>query len=120
VENPEVFLRAVRGDDKGKGWELSSRQVYTIGRSRNCNIRLTDQTVSANHAKLECSDGVWFVVDLGSTHGVRVNHQKIATRKPLFDRDRVRLGKSQLEFREYEHLDAADVAEIDRGVSLSE
>jgi pSer/pThr/pTyr-binding forkhead associated (FHA) protein len=119
ASNAGVFLRVVQGTDKGKGWELSRRQVYTIGRSRQCNLRLTDRTVSATHAKLESDEGMWFLSDMSSTHGTKVNRQRILSRKPLFDRDIIQLGKSVMEFREYEQLDPADLAEIDEGIDVS-
>ncbi|MFO8006154.1 MAG: FHA domain-containing protein [Candidatus Brocadiia bacterium] len=115
-----AFLRVVRGEDKGKGWELDAQQVYTLGRSRKANLRVSDATVSGTHASLECREGVWFVGDLGSTHGTRVNRQRILGEKALFDRDSVRIGKTLMEFREYEELPSDDLAEIDRGVNLPE
>lgn len=118
MANPQVFLKVLRGEDKDKGWELEQGQVYTLGRSRSCNLHLADTTASASHARLECRDGVWLITDEQSTHGTRVNDRRILGGKPLFDRDRIRLGKTLLEFREYEQLDDADLAEIDRGVHL--
>jgi len=115
-----VFLRAIRGEDQGKGWDLDAGQVYVLGRSRRCNVRLTDQTVSGAHARVECQQGVWLITDLRSSHGTRVNEQKILAAKPLFDRDRIQLGKSLLEFRQYEQLAQADLAEIARDVELLE
>jgi pSer/pThr/pTyr-binding forkhead associated (FHA) protein len=118
VNQSTVFLKVLRGEDQGKGWELDPRQVYVLGRSRSCNLRFTDGTISASHARIQCAEEVWTITDLESSHGTRVNNQRILARKPLFDRDLINLGKTLLEFREYEELDPPDIAEIDRGVRL--
>lgn len=118
MEGPQVLLRVLTGDDKGKGWELNPHHVYAIGRSRKCNLHLEDAAISATHARLACREGVWIITDLQSTHGTLVNNQRILAPKPLFDRDTVRLGATLLEFREHEQLAPEDLAEIDRGVHL--
>jgi len=113
---PRLFLRVAHGPDRGKGWELDPDTQYTLGRSRRCLLRLTDLTVSAVHARLSAERGVWYLADRESSHGTRLNNQRILAPRPLFDRDRIRLGNTVLEFREYEFLTDAELAEIDRGV----
>ena len=120
LSGPAAFLRVLKGEDQGKGWELDSAQKYTFGRSRKCNLRVNDRTVSATHAHVECRDDVWRIRDLGSTHGTRVNHMRVEDEKPLFDRDVIRLGKTVLEFREYEHLDPDDLEQIEKGLEMEE
>src|SRR5438067_1682380 len=44
-----------------------------VGRQRSCDIPLAFPTVSSRHCELEWADGAWFVRDLGSRHGVRVD-----------------------------------------------
>jgi pSer/pThr/pTyr-binding forkhead associated (FHA) protein len=111
-------LKVLRGDDQGKSWALHEGEVYVLGRSRKCNLRLTDGTVSSAHARMECEQGLWRITDLKSFHGTQVNDQRILGAKPILDRDLIRAGKSLLQFREYEELDPADLAEVDNGVTL--
>jgi pSer/pThr/pTyr-binding forkhead associated (FHA) protein len=116
----DAFLRVAQGLDEGKGWDLNQRQVYTLGRSRKCNLRLSDDTVSGTHARVEWREAVWCVIDLGSSHGTQVNGERIEGPKPLFDRDTIGVGHSLLEFREYEELTQQDLDQIDEGVRLPE
>jgi pSer/pThr/pTyr-binding forkhead associated (FHA) protein len=51
-----------------------------IGRSRKSDIRLKFPTVSGRHCTLTYEDGYWFVEDLSSSNGVRVNGQRVDRR----------------------------------------
>ncbi len=44
-----------------------------VGRHNYCDIQLSFGTVSGRHCELEFVDGFWFVRDLGSSNGTRVN-----------------------------------------------
>ena len=114
----KAFLRVVKGDDKGKGWELTAGSPCTIGRSRSSTMRLRDTSASASHARVEHVDGTWQVLDLDSTHGTYANKQRLLAPKPLFDRDVIRIGHTSIEFREYEQLDQDTIGEVDGGVVL--
>src|SRR5207245_3297662 len=41
-----------------------------LGRSRDCDIQLTDANVSRRHAELRQEGASYWIVDLGSTNGV--------------------------------------------------
>ncbi len=114
----KALLKVIAGEDQGKGWELDEHQSYTLGRSRGCNLRLVDPSVSGAHARLECRQGIWIITDLDSTHGTKVNKQRILAPKPLFDRDVIRVGATTVEFRQYERLSDVDLGRIDGGVRL--
>jgi pSer/pThr/pTyr-binding forkhead associated (FHA) protein len=43
------------------------------GRHSSCDVVLRYPTISARHCELELRDGYWFVHDLGSNNGTRVN-----------------------------------------------
>jgi hypothetical protein len=68
-----------------------------VGRSRDCDIVLSDPNVSRRHAELRRDDSVWEVVDLGSTNGIKVNGRR-AQRAPLEPGDRITLGLTELTF----------------------
>jgi adenylate cyclase len=58
----------------GGGDPIPLRQAkLVVGRHPNCDIVLRFATVSGIHCQLEWTDGYWFVRDLGSRHGIRVD-----------------------------------------------
>ncbi len=48
-----------------------------IGRRESCDIVLRFPNVSAHHCKFSVVDGYWFVQDLNSRNGVKVNGEKV-------------------------------------------
>jgi pSer/pThr/pTyr-binding forkhead associated (FHA) protein len=74
----------------------TGRPVVTIGRSLGCDLVLGDSTVSRRHAKLRAFGGQWFLEDLGSTNGTRVNGIRI--RAATVVRPGASVGFGRLEF----------------------
>ncbi len=77
------------------------RETMIVGRLESCDIRLRQPNVSKNHCRLEFDNGVWFLEDLGSTNGVKVNGSRIATRKVLHPDDTITIAKRHYKI-EYE------------------
>ena len=69
----------------------------TLGRLPECDITLTDPSVSRRHARVAEEGGVWRITDLGSTNGIKVNGERIATSE-LAHGDRIELGTVRLAF----------------------
>ncbi len=70
-----------------------------IGRSRDCDIVLSDPNVSRRHAEIRAdARGGWTVHDLGSTNGVKVNGQRANGPARLQPGDRIALGTADLRF----------------------
>lgn len=53
------------------------KESCLIGRKGDCHIQLEDPTVSGVHARFECSEQLWRVVDQGSTNGILVDGKKV-------------------------------------------
>jgi FhaA, N-terminal domain/FHA domain len=72
----------------------------TIGRSRECDIVLSDSNVSRRHAELRPLGDGWTVTDLGSTNGVRVNGRDVPPNEPqaLQGGDRLDVGTVDARF----------------------
>ncbi len=62
------ILRVVEGDDQGKELAVFSGKVI-VGKHADCDLRLTDTTVSRSHLSVELTDEGIVVTDLQSTNG---------------------------------------------------
>jgi Protein of unknown function (DUF3662)/FHA domain len=80
----------------GKRHELTGGTMV-IGRSRECDLTLSDPNVSRRHAEIRREEGGHWIVDLGSTNGVEVNGKRVP-RARLEDDDLVVLGTTELRF----------------------
>lgn len=69
------------------------RPVVMIGRRPDCDVVLTDATVSRVHAVLMLFADQWFIDDRGSKNGTRVNGRRIWGSTQLLPGDRVGLGR---------------------------
>jgi adenylate cyclase len=68
------------------------RPVLKVGRRGSCDIRLHFPNISGMHCELTFREGYWYVRDLGSTNGVKVNGTRVIE-KMLRDTDQVAIGK---------------------------
>ncbi|CAN5289037.1 hypothetical protein BH11PLA2_BH11PLA2_10690 [soil metagenome] len=79
----------------GGGDAVPLTQVtMTVGRRRSNDICLDYPNVSSKHCEFTCEDGIWFVQDLGSSNGVKINGEKITKRRTLKPGDEVIIAKS--------------------------
>jgi pSer/pThr/pTyr-binding forkhead associated (FHA) protein len=68
----------------------------TLGRDPVCDIPVFDDTVSARHARLTYHHGQWWVEDLNSTNGTRLNQDLITLPTVLTTGDEISLGQTTL------------------------
>ena len=72
-------------------------QAHTIlGRASDNHIVLPDSYVSSYHARLDQRNGEWWLTDLGSRNGTRLNDVPISKSVPLADGDVIGLGQLEL------------------------
>lgn len=75
-----------------------SKDRFVIGRGKqSSDLTLKDPNVSRQHAMVEYQNGVYFMVDMGSTNGVEYNGQRIA-RKQIAEGDVFRICDHDLRF----------------------
>ena len=53
------------------------KKSLLVGRRESCDIVLRFANVSAHHCQLECHDGYWYVRDMNSKNGTRVNNVRV-------------------------------------------
>ena len=68
-----------------------------LGRSANADLILQDDSVSRRHARIGSDPDGWFVKDMGSLNGIRVNGEDVRDHR-LSDRDLLVIGRSDLVF----------------------
>jgi hypothetical protein len=68
----------------GRRLELASPSLL-LGRGDDCDLVVDDPQVSRHHARLTWQAGSWFVEDLGSTNGTRVNSMSVTGQRHLLN-----------------------------------
>lgn len=92
--------RRTRGVLVAEGKRMAlAREGGIIGRSRDCDVVLTDASVSRRHAEIRpTADGKWAIVDLNSTNGVKVNGRAVTAEMPIDAGDRLEIGTVNARF----------------------
>jgi hypothetical protein len=98
VPKAQLALRVRTGEEAGQDVPVTGARV-TLGRHSSCAVTLQDSTVSREHAAMVRRGDGWWVVDLGSTNGTRVNGVR-AAEQPVAPGDRIELGDAVVELVE--------------------
>ena len=73
---PLAYL--ITQEEKSKSYPITS-STWRIGRSRDNEMTLADNSISRRHAEIQReSDGKFVLYDRGSSNGVFINNKKIA------------------------------------------
>ncbi len=91
------YLQVDAGPDQGKTFSIGATPVI-VGRRQDCDIVLSDTSVSRNHARLDFNRGRCIITDLDSTNGIIVNDVLVKT-KTLETGDVVTLGTTVCTFK---------------------
>jgi pSer/pThr/pTyr-binding forkhead associated (FHA) protein len=100
-EDPRPVLATLEARNEGptKGTRFSLRTpLVHVGRGAHNDVRLTDESVSETHAKIQRREDGWYVVDMGSTNGTYVGGTRITAEKRLDGSPDVRFGGMKLRF----------------------
>lgn len=76
---------------------LTIKDEITIGRSEDSDIVLPDNSVSRNHARINKTEKGYYLTDLGSFNGTRLNGKSIQNARLKHD-DEIKIGPIRLTF----------------------
>ncbi|CAN5887974.1 hypothetical protein BH11GEM1_BH11GEM1_23970 [soil metagenome] len=96
------------GPGKGTQYELRSSLGH-VGRGAHNDVRLSDESVSETHAKLQKREDGWYVVDMDSTNGTYVGGSRVSGERRLEGSPDVRFGGLKFRFTALGAGSAADV-----------
>ena len=91
----KAYLVARKGEMRGDFWTLEAGQKLTLGRSPENRVVLRDDLCSRQHAEVFSQANGWYVRDLDSRNGTRVNGQLISKPTPLAPRDSIQIGSNE-------------------------
>lgn len=74
------------------------KDEINIGRGKDNDIVLSDNTVSRNHARIIRTDKKYLILDMGSYNGTKVNDKSVQN-SVLRDNDLIRIGLSKITFQ---------------------
>ncbi len=99
-----AYLVVLSGSNVGEMYKVDKERVV-IGRGDKADVRLFDDGISREHARL-VKDGNQFVLeDLGSTNGTHCNGERVQ-RHPLAEGDKILIGSTTiLKFSYQDRLD---------------
>jgi pSer/pThr/pTyr-binding forkhead associated (FHA) protein len=80
-------------DDQTPTQHYFSQSEILLGRDSHCDLPLPDDTVSVRHARFSYHHGQWWLEDLGSTNGTRLNRDMVSIPTVVINGDLVECGK---------------------------
>ena len=92
---PAIRLE-IQNEEQGISHQAFTQPEVMLGRDPGCDVRLSDPLVSARHALLSFHHGQWWLDDLGSSNGTRLNHEKVCTATVLTTGDEIECGRARV------------------------
>lgn len=100
MESSQIAAITWEFNDSIKRFQLSDEDVL-IGRSRDADLVLDSSSVSREHASISFEDGTYYIKDLDSSYGTRINEQMLKGMNAyaLQNGDAITIGRQVLNFR---------------------
>jgi pSer/pThr/pTyr-binding forkhead associated (FHA) protein len=93
----KAFLMVSTGAAAGTVFPVTQSSLL-VGRSLAADVRIDEQAVSNEHARLQQTDAGFTLLDLGSTNGTYVNGQRLVHAALLTGGDSIRMGSTTFTF----------------------
>ncbi|HEX3722331.1 MAG TPA: FHA domain-containing protein [Nitrolancea sp.] len=93
-----LIVQKSGGSGLRSGMTLELEPVTVIGRHPRATIILDDTFVSSEHVQITWRDGRWWLSDLNSTNGTRLNAQPVTVPTGLRYGDVIAIGDVHLQF----------------------
>lgn len=94
------ILPAIRLEVRARNRVLISRTFskpeIILGRNPVCDIPIDDETASAQHARLSYHHNQWWIEDLNSTNGTKLNRAKLTLPTVLTSDDEIQCGRTKV------------------------
>ena len=90
--------------DLGVPRVMDLKDELSVGRTEGNDLILNHPSVSRKHARLENRSDRWWIVDLKSTNGVKVNGNLVGE-APVHTSDKIHIGSVQLDLKALPSVD---------------
>jgi hypothetical protein len=92
-EAPKKLTLKIYDKERKLKVKLEKKKVF-LGRAPDVDIKFQDIHVSSHHAQIFFEDNKWYIEDLGSKNGTKINGKKINRPHPLTIGDKIEIGQS--------------------------
>lgn len=103
-----AVIKVIEGPGEGDSLLLSEKN--SLGRARECDLRVKAAEASRNHAQIVQRGADYFVIDLNSSNGTYLNGVKISEAK-IKDGDKITISGVTLQFSDDKSLTSSAVLE---------
>lgn len=94
-------LQAVKGNDAGKVFDLTAKDMFIIGRGIATDVTVWDIRASRVHCRIDHAEGGYQITDLNSSNGTWVNGKRAGSHR-LRSGDYIKVGSTILHFEQIE------------------
>jgi serine phosphatase RsbU (regulator of sigma subunit) len=96
-------IQIISGLNVGETYELNERETL-LGRHPDCHVIFRDSTVSRRHARITQDADGFYVDDVGSQHGTRLNGELVRFPLKLKAHDEILLSQTRIVFIDSESV----------------